>query len=95
MRALWIVGWVLMSLFVPSTVGLALAAAFFQSDRLAATAAVLFFTTVAGVFAMACWTTDAKPSPLLPRADRKRLRDEERRIALDAAIRRLEREAGQ
>lgn len=95
---LWVGGW---SIVVTSWVlGLILTplAIWTQHAKLGYTCVYLGAVGLVGLFGMGLWTSDCsyeiKRARPTPRAERKRLREEERRIRFNEEIRRLEREAG-
>ena len=95
MRAAWFAGWTVFALFAVAALAFGLTGALSASERILHAAAILAFSSMISGFAMAVMSFEGMPTKSLPRADRKRLAAEERRIRFDAEIRRLEREVGE
>lgn len=96
---LWQALWVVVVVMGVSAVGLTFGYIWLgEDDRMAHTAVLTGVLALGGAFFTAMWTDFCKPhknrEARLPRAERKRLRQEEARIQLEADIKRLEREAG-
>lgn len=90
----WVAGWIVAGLAVVTFVTIAPMAAWAQNGRLGPLAIVIMFIAVASVGAMVLWTINAAPQRPLPRADRKHIATEKRRIERDRIIADLERKAG-
>ena len=91
MRRLWLACCVLLSALIGSAPVTLIGGIWMGSWRLIGISVVLGFCALFASLAFNDWTP---PERNLPRADRKRLRDESRRIRLEKALAELEREAG-
>lgn len=93
MRRLWLAGWALTAALIVGVVAFPVWGVW-VGDWRGLIGLVLLIPAIAAGTGMAAWTGDYPPERPLPRDARKRLREEDARIRVDAEIRRMEKEAG-
>lgn len=92
---LWMAGWVITFCNATGAFVAGLAASITESGRLGGVTGVFAVTAFLVGFGTLLSAIEGAPKrPTYSKADRTRLRDEQRRIDVDAEIRRMEREAG-